>query len=99
MLGVSVATILAVLDFIVAKVFLLLHTIFVALFRQFGCFGYGNGLQFILNRSHINSFLDLRNRGVQKDLEDEQDQFIKNKLNNHYNNHNDYINWQASPYK
>ena len=44
MLGVSVATILAVLDFIVAKLFLLLHTIFVALFRQFKCFGYGNGL-------------------------------------------------------
>ena len=45
MLGVSVATILAVLDFIVAKLFLLLHTIFVALYRQFKCFGYGNGLQ------------------------------------------------------
>ena len=43
--------------------------------------------------------LGLRNRGVQKDLEDEQAEFIKNKLNNHLNNHNDYINWQASPYK
>ena len=41
--------------------------------------------------------LGLRNRGVQKDLED--DKFIKNKLNNHFNNHNDYINWEASPYK
>ena len=50
----------------------------------------------LINMQYQND-LGLRNRGVQKDLED--DKFIKNKLNNHFNNHNDYINWEASPYK